>query len=86
MKKEKSYRGMLVEVISKYFITDNLFNSMDRLKEILQEKLDLNLKFITKVSEIETKNGQNFGKISFEDDKGVMRVTDFTITGGSVVV
>lgn len=86
MKKEKSYRGMLVEVISKYFITDNLFNSMDRLKEILQEKLDLNLKFITKVSEIETKNGQNFGKISFEDDKGVMRVMDFTITGGSVVV
>lgn len=77
---------MLVEVISKYFITDNLFNSMDRLKEILQEKLDLNLKFITKVSEIETKNGQNFGKISFEDDKGVMRVMDFTITGGSVVV
>lgn len=86
MKKEKSYRGMLVEVISKYFITDNLFNSIDRLKEILQEKLDLNLKFITKVSEIETKNGQNFGKISFEDDKGVMRVMDFTITGGSVVV
>jgi NADPH-dependent 2,4-dienoyl-CoA reductase/sulfur reductase-like enzyme len=82
----KSYRGMLVEVIVKSFITDYLFDSKDGLKEILQEKLDLNLRFNTKVSEIETKNEHTFGKISFEDENGIVRVIDFTITGSSVVV
>jgi NADPH-dependent 2,4-dienoyl-CoA reductase/sulfur reductase-like enzyme len=82
----KSYRGMLVEVIVKSFITDYLFDSKDGLKEILQEKLDLNLRFNTKVSEIETKNEHTFGKISFEDENGILRVIDFTITGSSVVV
>jgi predicted RecB family endonuclease len=86
MEKEKSYRGMLVEVIVKSFINDYLFDSVDGLKEILQEKLDLNLKFDTIVSEIETKNEHTFGKISFEDENGVVRVVDFTITGSSVVV
>jgi predicted RecB family endonuclease len=86
MEKEKSYRGMLVEVIVKSFINDYLFDSVDGLKEILQEKLDLNLKFDTIVSEIETKNEHTFGKISFEDENGVVRVIDFTITGSSVVV
>jgi predicted RecB family endonuclease len=86
MEKEKSYRGMLVEVIVKSFIKDYLFDSVDGLKEILQEKLDLNLKFDTIVSEIETKNEHTFGKISFEDENGEVRVIDFTITGSSVVV
>jgi len=82
----KSYRGMLVEVIVKSFITDYLFDSVDGLKEILQEKLDLNFKFDTMVSEIETKNEHTFGKISFEDENGLIKVIDFTITGSSVVV
>jgi hypothetical protein len=82
----KSIRGMLVEVIVKSFVTDYLFDSVDGLKEILQEKLDLNLKFDTMISEIETKNGHSFGKISFEDENGEVRVIDFTITGSSVVV
>jgi hypothetical protein len=86
MEKEKSYRGMLVEVIVKSFITDYLFDMVDGLKEILQQKLDLNLKFDTKVSEIENKNEHTFGKISFEDENGEVRVIDFTITGSSVVV
>jgi hypothetical protein len=82
----KSIRGMLVEVIVKSFITDYLFDSVDGLKEILQDKLDLNLKFDTKISEIETKNEYTFGKISFEDEDGLIRLIDFTITGSSVVV
>lgn len=82
----KSIRGMLVEVIVKSFITDYLFDSVDELKEILQERLDLNLKFETNVSDIENKNEHTFGKISFEDENGVIRVIDFTITGSSVVV
>lgn len=82
----KSYRGMLVEVIVKSFIEKNLFESVDGLKEILQELLNLNLKFETIVSDIENKNEHSFGKISFEDENGVIKVIDFTITGSSVVV
>ncbi len=82
----KSYRGMLVEVIVKSFIKDYLFDSKDGLKEILQDKLDLNLKFETKVSDIESKNEHTFAKISFDDENGKVRVIDFTITGSSVVV
>jgi predicted RecB family endonuclease len=77
---------MLVEVIVKSFITDYLFDSVDGLKEILQDKLDLNLKFNTKVSEIENKNKHTFCKISFEDENGEVKVIDFTITSSSVVV
>lgn len=86
MENEKTYRGMLVEVIVKSFIEENLFESVDDLKEILQERLNLNLKFETNVSDIENKNEHTFGKISFEDENGIVRVIDFTITGSSVVV
>lgn len=82
----KSYRGMLVKVIVKSFIEENLFELVDDLKEILQERLNLNLKFETNIFDIETKNGQTFGKISFEDENGRVRVIDFTITGSSMVV
>jgi hypothetical protein len=81
----KSRRGMLVEVYVKSFIEENLFGPVDGLKEILQERLNSNLKFETNVSNIETKNGQTFGKISFEDENGVDRVVDFTIIPTEVV-
>ena len=91
MKNEKSYRGMLVEVIVKSFIEENTFEPVDGLKEILQKRLNSNLRFETKVSEVENKNEHtfgkiSFGKISFEDENGVVRIIDFTITGSSVVV
>lgn len=70
---------MLVEIIVKSFIEDYLFDMVYNLKENLQERLNLNLKFETNVSDIETKNGQTFGKISFEDENGIVRVIDFTI-------
>ena len=86
MEKEKNYRGMLVEVIVKSSISDYLFDSVDELKKILQEKLDLNLKFETKVSDIEIKNDHTFGKISFEDESGMVKAIDFTIIPNSVTV
>jgi hypothetical protein len=81
----KSHRGMLVEVEVKSFIEEKLFEPVDGLKEILQERLNSNLKFKTTVSDIETKNGQTFGKISFQDENGVDRVADFTIIPTEVV-
>jgi len=86
MENEKTCRGMLVEVIVKSYIKENLYESVDGLKEILQERLKLNLKFETNVSDIETKNGQTFGKISFEDENGLIKVVDFTIIPTEVVV
>ena len=82
----KSYRGMLVEVIVKSLIKENTFETVDGLKEILQKRLNSNLRFETNVSEIQNKNEHTFGKISFDDENGVVRIIDFTITGSSVVV
>jgi len=76
----KSLRGMLIEIIINSSTDLYLFNVVDNLKEILQERLDLNLKFKTVVSDIETKNGFTFSNIAFEDEKGEMRVLDFTIS------
>jgi hypothetical protein len=85
-KENKSYRGMLVEIIVKSFTEHYLFDVVDNLKEIFQERLKSNLKFETNVSNIETKNGQTFGKISFEDENGLIKVLDFTIISSGVVV
>jgi hypothetical protein len=75
----KSYRGMLIEVIVKSFIKDYAFDSKDGLKEILQDKLNLNLNFETSISEVEEKNGFTYGGIYFKDEDGTPRVVDFTI-------
>jgi hypothetical protein len=82
----KSYRGMLVEIIVKSFTEHYLFDVVDNLKEILQERLNFNLKFETNVSDIENKKGQTFGKISFEDENGLIKVIDFTIISSGVIV
>jgi len=86
MEKEKSYRGMLVEIIVKSLTEHYLFEVVDNSKKILQERLNSNLKFETNVSDIESKNGQTFGKISFEDENGLIKVIDFTIISSGVVV
>ena len=82
----KSYREMLVEIIVKSFKEHYLFDVVDNLKENLQQRLNLNLNFETNVSDIESKNGQNFGKISFEDENGLVKVIDFTIISSGGVV
>jgi hypothetical protein len=82
----KSYRGMLVEIIVKSFTEQHLFDEVDNLKEILQERLNLNLKFETNVSDIQSKNGLTFGNISFEDENGLIKVIDFTIISSGGVV
>lgn len=75
----KNYKGMLIEVFIKSFITDYILYPKIRLKQILQEKLDLYLKFETKVSDIETNGGYIFYKIYFDDENGKTKVIDFTI-------
>lgn len=74
----KSYRGMLIEVLIKSFSESYLFDVSTNLQENLQELLYLNLRFETEVS-IETKNEQTLGKVCFEDENGLIKVVDFTI-------
>ena len=74
-----SYRGMLVEVIVKSFTDLYLFDVVDNLKEILQERLNSNLKFKTIVSDIVTNDKHTFGHISFDCEDGTIKVIDFTI-------
>lgn len=77
---DKSYRGKLVEVIIKTFIENNPFELVENSKENLQDILDLNLKFHTKVSDIEIKNGITLIQIYFDDENGNGKVVDVTIT------
>jgi hypothetical protein len=82
----KSCRGKLVKVIVKSYIKENLIESVDGLKEILQELLKLNLNFEAKVSGIEIKNGHIFIKIVFKDENDILRLIDVTITSNVDVV
>lgn len=77
----KTYRGMLIDVILTSIINDSLFDIVDGLKENIQEKLNLNLKFETNVSDIETIKGYSVGQITFEDEFGEMRVINYTLDG-----
>jgi hypothetical protein len=84
--KQKSYRGMLVEIIVKSFIKEYSYDFVDELKENLQELLNLNLKFETNVFDVETKNGHTFGKIHFNDENDMVKIIDFTITSNGVII
>ncbi len=77
---ENSYRGILIGYILEFFITERLFESIEssELRKIIQEKLDLALKFTTRVSEINTKNNSSM-QIYFEGESGEIRVLDYTI-------
>ena len=50
--KQKSYKGMLVEIIVKSFLQEHLYDSVDELNEKLQERLNLNLNFETNVFDV----------------------------------
>jgi L-2-hydroxyglutarate oxidase LhgO len=76
----KSCRGMLVEIILKSVFEKNLFDFVDKLKEIIQEQLNLNLKFETEVSDIENQNGKLFGTVSFKEENDLTGIANFTIT------
>jgi hypothetical protein len=84
--KQKSYKGMLVEIIVKSFLQEHLYDSVDELNEKLQERLNLNLNFETNVFDVETKNGHTFGKIHFNDENDTVKIIDFTITSNGVMV
>jgi hypothetical protein len=81
----KSCRGMLIEVIVKSFIKDYVLDSRDELKEVLQDKLNLNLNFETSIPKVEEENGLFFGGIYFKDEDGTPRVADFTIMSTGLI-
>jgi hypothetical protein len=77
MKEKICYRGKLIKTIF-----DSCFDPIDfidEFKEKLQNKLNLNLKFKTDISNIETKDNFNYFKIYFEDEN-CMKALNFIIT------
>ncbi len=79
MNKEKSHKGKLIEEVVTNYVNENIFELNTEFKELLQENLNSKLKFVTKVMNIENKNGFTIGNIQFENENGVAIVMDFTI-------
>ena len=76
----ESNRGILIKGIINNITTENIFNTEVEFKENLQVELNKQLPFETLVSNVETKNGYNFGQVSFKNEDGIDSVIDFTIT------
>lgn len=79
MKEKMSYRAKLIEVIIESYVEVHTYDFTDKLNEDLQEILDLNLKFETKILDMEIKNKLISIQICFEDENGEPRVLDVTI-------
>lgn len=79
MMENKSLRGKLVSLITESVATNHLFGDTNEVKNILQESLDMNLGFTTKVLDIRTVDSMIMGDVYFEDEKEVMSVINFTI-------
>lgn len=87
----KSLRGQLIEVIIKQTLIDSNYlfenhdnkNNYDDLKNLLQEKLSLNLKFETAVSDAEERKGDISYQIIFSNEKNTKEIVHFTISGST---
>jgi len=76
--KDKTCRGELINTVVEHSVIDNMYSFGD-IKEIIQKRLDANLNFETKVSDLEIKDNNTFGNISFIGEEDEIRVVDFTI-------
>lgn len=76
----ESNRGILIAEIINNTIAQNIFNTEVELKENLQVELNNQLLFETLVSDIESKDGFNFGQVVFKNEDDVNSVIDFRVT------
>ena len=75
----KSDRGGLIKDVVESITKDNIFNTEIELKDSLQKELNTKLTFKTTVSDFETKNGFNFGKVLFVNENDIKSILDVTI-------
>jgi hypothetical protein len=71
--------GKLVEAILREYISENLFNGSEGLKELLQKEMDNRLEFPVVVHDVESGDGFIHGSVSYHSD-GKMRIANFTVT------
>lgn len=83
---KKSIKTKLVKIITKDFLKENLFSSIDTLKPNLQKELDDYLKFETRIENIEKIDNETYFQIFFIDDNNVTRVIDITSTSKTVLL
>jgi hypothetical protein len=71
--------GKLVEAILREYISENLFNGSEGLKELLQKEMDNRLEFTVVVFDVESGDGFIHGSAGYHSD-GKMRIANFTVT------
>lgn len=83
--KNKSYRAKLVKVVTKAFVKENLFEPISDFQENLQNRLNSELRFETKVRNIESyKNNCQTGLITFENEWGTKMNIEFSIINSPI--
>ncbi len=87
IKEKGSLRLLLVRTIVTNICEDHLFDNISfDLKTELQKTLTSNLTFNTKVSDINYKLDNAYGKVTFNDEKGDNHSIDFAIGKISEIV
>ena len=71
--------GKLVEAILREYISENLFNDSEGLKELLQKEMNNRLEFPVIVFDVESGDGFIHGSAGYHSD-GKMRIANFTVT------
>lgn len=71
--------GKLVEAILREYISENLFNGSEGLKELLQKEMNNRLEFPVIVFDVESGDGFIHGSAGYHSD-GKMRIANFTVT------
>lgn len=71
--------GKLVEAILREYISENLFNDSEGLKELLQKEMNNRLEFPVIVFDVENGDGFIHGSAGYHSD-GKMRIANFTVT------
>jgi hypothetical protein len=76
----KSTRGKMINLLLKPYLRSILFSNMDsnEVKIEIENLMESNFNFTTKITEIKMINGAFMGQIYF-DDNGVFKLIDFHV-------
>lgn len=80
----QSYRGGLVRFTIETIIENNPDEPLEKFKESLEEKLRLNLRFPTRVTDLEITDEFTHGQVHYEDSNGAVVSADFAIENQEV--
>jgi uncharacterized glyoxalase superfamily protein PhnB len=83
IKMEKSLRGQELEAHLEGYILENLFETPDSISRYLSDSLDKTFDFPIKVLGLTKTETGHYIKLYYQDENGVDRVMDITITSNT---